>query len=65
MDELVTDLNRLLVKLEDPNRVERKNSLGKLKNLVEEKFTESGLSGEQEEILLQLWQNKLSRQLLK
>lgn len=65
MDELVLDFNRLLVKLEDPNKVERKNSLGKLKSLVEEKFPEASLSGDQEEILLQLWQNKLCRPLLR
>lgn len=65
MNELVVELNRLLVKLEDVDKIERKKSIEKLKLLVEEKFPDTSITGDHDEDLLDLWQNKLCRPLLR
>ena len=67
MEDLSNELHRLLVKLEDPNKIERKRSLEKIKVLIEQKFPEENEidKKENQSTAIALWQDRLCRPLLR
>ena len=66
MEDLINELHRLLVKLDDPNKVERKRSLEKIKVLIEEKFPEGKeIDSPNQSNAINLWQDRLCRPLLR
>ena len=66
MEELLNDVQRCISKLDDPNKVERKRNVEKIKALIDDKFPDSTrtLDLDQEQ-LLALWQDRLCRPLLR
>ena len=66
MEELLSDVQRCVSKLDDPNKVERKRNAEKIKILIEEKFPASTRLADRDlEQLLSLWQDRLCRPLLR
>ena len=66
MEDLTSELQRLLVKLDDPNKIERKKSLEKLKSFVELKFPKIEIDDENRSAdALSLWQDRLCRPLIR
>ena len=66
MEDLTSELQRLLVKLDDPNKIERKKSLEKLKSFVEQKFPKIEIDDENRSAdALSLWQDRLCRPLIR
>ncbi len=66
MEEFNNDVHRCVAKLDDANKVERKRNVEKMKNLIEQKFpTKDRLEADDQEQLLTLWQDRLSRPLLR
>jgi hypothetical protein len=65
MEDLTSELQRLLVKLDDPNKIERKKSLEKMKQFVKQKFPKSEIDAENRSEALTLWQDRLCRPLIR
>jgi hypothetical protein len=65
MEDLNSELQRLLVKLDDTNKIERKKSLEKIKSFVEQKFPNIEIDEDNRSELITLWQDRLCRPLIR
>ena len=66
MEEKLAEINRHIAKLDDPNKVERKRNLEKLKNVFEQNFPmrEQFQDDDVKKVLI-LWQDRLFRPILR